>query len=122
MHFAQQEGIVAAQHDYREESAAPASQFDEAPTGLHTQQPAEPVLRLDDPKAVRLRLTLKESGRDDRGGLPHSRSPSAARRNASRARSSAALAAYRPTISRDRQPARRMRSCSWPPLASQVCA
>ena len=42
--------------------------------------------------------------------------------NAARARSSAALAAYRPTISRDRQPASRIRSCSWPPEASQVWA
>jgi hypothetical protein len=49
-----------------------------------------------------------------------SRSPGLNRRWASRARSSAVLAAYRLSIVRDRQPTRRIRSCSLPPLLSHA--
>src|SRR5579872_4924159 len=53
---------------------------------------------------------------------PQSRSPGEIRRYESLARSSAALAPYRLSISRERHPKRRMASPSFPPIASQLWA
>ncbi len=55
-------------------------------------------------------------------GQPYSLSPRRARRWAAFARSSATDLPYRSSICLERHPASIIRSCSWPPLASQLWA
>jgi hypothetical protein len=71
--------------------------------------------------SARALVSASEHDGGSRAGS-YRRSPRARRRCASRARSSAALAAWRPTISRERHPVTRIRSCSCPPAASQSWA